>query len=485
MIDGYLSLLWATCVWFLVGCTLLLSTNYEFKDMVKRPYLVFGLGVGCHSLILFIYLILGFELTITTSLLAALPTILSWLIIRALCPRRSTWRLLRPPATLGLDKDTKLIKSMTLFCQLIILVQVVALIVAVTYMPENSDDGLARWGLKAKVLSHERSLKSDYFIDPHFSHSHPYYPLMIPLQMAHITVLDGDFNESAVRPLGAIFFIFMLMAFFDLLRHSGPDFHAWLFTAMLATIPRYTFDEGSANSMMADVPLAFFVLLTCILFIALKRNQRVGQAIVLGLCLASCGFTKAEGLHYAFIMLIAFVSACLLADRSRMRNYIKRLLVVSLVGSIALAPWLAFKQLNIEFEHANFPHQLTLSYVLAKIPRLIFVLPRLLLEGLDYTRYHISWILFYAGLIALGIRRRLGWTQWFLLITLVGFFCFYSLTFMLSAWWGQLDDDVCKRLMDFTIPRLILVTMPLVVYLTYLSPLVQKTQDTSSDSDPH
>ncbi len=125
--------------------------------------------------------------------------------------------------------------------------------------PMWSNDFLAIWGLKGKMIFATGAVPRRLFEDPSLGYSHPEYPLGLPFLYAAISFLLGRWDDHAMALLFPFLQAATLLALFGWLRRRGASGTVALGAAALLALfePLYSaFLTG-----MADVPYSFVALL--------------------------------------------------------------------------------------------------------------------------------------------------------------------------------------------------------------------------------
>ncbi len=175
--------------------------------------------------------------------------------------------------------------------------------------PMWSNDFLAVWGLKGKIIFTAGGVPRRLFTDPSLGFSHPEYPLGLPFLYAALSFLLGRWDDHAMALLFPFLQVATLLTLFGWLRRRGAALTLALCSvALLALLePLYcAFLTG-----MADVPYSFVTLLfgTALADTLDRTDTLAARRLALASFLAIS--TKNEGL----ILIAAGVLLCLLAFR--------------------------------------------------------------------------------------------------------------------------------------------------------------------------
>ncbi len=401
----YLKLFIALIFIFINGVSILSLLNFDLKEVVKKPYLPFCFGTGGISFLMFLLALLKLPFTLGSILTISLFLLLLAKVKRGLKRVKikyssiNNWRVNRG------DKLQSYQKIVIIICLLIIIFQTSFVFIDSLLVPERSTDGRLRWGFKAKILFTEQSLYVDYFQNPYYYLSHPIYPLLIPFQMANVFSFLGEINDRIVKIIFSLYLIMLIVAFYDYLRHVVSIPSALIFTSFLTTIPGLLRGEGSATTAMADVPIAFYLLIAIIFCLNYLRNRNGFLLVPLGLVLFFCSFTKFEGLFYSLIIILSFLTIILFEKRKCdifLKKHFPALLCSFLLPYLF---WLWFRFSYIKVNYSNYPETFHLNYIISRLHRLSFIVPRYIQEFLDLSKWHIVWILSIFG-VANIIKKR-------------------------------------------------------------------------------
>ena len=196
--------------------------------------------------------------------------------------------------------------------------------------PLWANDFIAIWGLKGKTifgaLGYPERMRS-------LQYAHPEYPLGLPLLYAGIAFLTGRWDDHAMALLFPFLQAATLLVLFGWLRRRGASpAVAGLATATVAWFePLYSaFLAG-----MAEVPLAFGMLLFGMALADTLEATDAGAVRRLALASALIAATKNEGL---FLAAVGFLAAIVFGKAVRWRAAAAALGPAPLVRSLHL-PW--------------------------------------------------------------------------------------------------------------------------------------------------
>lgn len=166
--------------------------------------------------------------------------------------------------------------------------------------PIWATDFLAIWGLKGKTIFFASGIPETLFRDPALAWSHPEYPLFLPLLFASLAAFARDWNDRALALLYPALQLGTILAAYGFLSRRVNRMAGAVAAALIGLfLPLYR----AGHVGMADIPLAFgLVLLSCAF---LDAGEKSSGAVRARLALASlfCAATKQEGL--LFVVLLA------------------------------------------------------------------------------------------------------------------------------------------------------------------------------------
>ena len=124
--------------------------------------------------------------------------------------------------------------------------------------PQRFWDERAIFGIKAKVLFTDGTIRSPSLADPDFVQGHPRYPLLIPLAETHVYALLGRIDDRWAKGIFPLLFAGLVLTYGGRLSvRFGPG-TGWLFTLLLATLPLLAPYELGFITGQGDAPVACY-----------------------------------------------------------------------------------------------------------------------------------------------------------------------------------------------------------------------------------
>ncbi len=196
--------------------------------------------------------------------------------------------------------------------------------------PLWSNDFLAIWGLKGKILFAQAGIPRRLFTDPSLGSSHPEYPLGLPLLYASVSFLLGRWDDHALALLFPFLQVATLFALFGWLRRRGAS--RTLALAAAALLAQFESLYSAFLAGLAEIPFSFAALLFGAAFSdVLDGSDRLA---VRRLALAS---VLAVSIKNEGLLLIAAAAAIALLESRRASAASRSALAALLVPAVLLS----------------------------------------------------------------------------------------------------------------------------------------------------
>lgn len=356
---------------------------------------------------------------------------------------------------------------------------VIAVIVIVVFFnllarPMYEFDSRAIWGMKAKILFHERTIFSEAVVNASSNHPHPRYPLLLPIAESWVFENIGQADDRLVRLLFLWFFIGLILSTYQLQRHfAGKVAAIWCVCALLVTPFLYSgVTEGGASSGYADVIVSFYITTSALAMILWMKEGNITFALV-GAILAACvALTKNEGLVFTVSLFLTTVVFSFLGkgrlktgDPARsdlsawLRDNLPKLYCLALyvlVVAIMLLPWFFVRSGLPKLLDENYVQYLNYRDIASSLHRLPQIMKTLAAELLNFKIWGVIWILIAASLG--GIGRTWRREAYFILMLMVLQLASYLAVFIITP--NELAGQLSSAL-----SRLLLHILPLGVTL--------------------
>jgi hypothetical protein len=176
--------------------------------------------------------------------------------------------------------------------------------------PMWATDFLAIWGLKGKTIFFASGIPDTLFRDPALAWSHPEYPLFLPLLFASFAAVARDWNDRALALLYPALHVGTMLAAYGFLTRRVSRLAGAVAAALIGLfLPLYR----AGHVGMADIPLAFGLVLLSCAFLDAREGSSASVRARLALASLFCAATKQEGL--LFVVLLAATMLLLPARR--------------------------------------------------------------------------------------------------------------------------------------------------------------------------
>jgi len=276
----------------------LLWPGRDLPRLLLKAALGTGLGLGLASLLYFLRLRLlpgqgGF---------AAFLAVLLALSLLAVYRRERASRPTPGPQ----PKLTRLQLSLLAGAAIAAAITLISFIYFEEISPHGRYDAWAVYNLRARFIYRAGSDWLATFSPDSYWNVHADYPLLLPLNTVWLWNALGAETPRAPMVLAGIFLfgtVGLLFAATALARSIGQ---ASLAALLLMAAPVFV-DRGASQT--ADIPLAFFILATCILLFLYNSEKRPALLILAGFTAGLAAWTKNDGLP----LVAAALAACVLS----------------------------------------------------------------------------------------------------------------------------------------------------------------------------
>ena len=383
----------------------LIWPDREFKSILFKSFLGFGLGLGINSLLFFIFLLLfdsrpGFF---------ALQILVMVLFVSVLVIRGRPFQF-----TPGAFKMPGLTQIVFLALAVGMLILGLRLYITVSLgEPQGAWDSWMIYNRAARFIYRGGEHWRDAFSPEMYWFFHTDYPPLVALNVASGWQALGQETVRVPMVVGAAFWIASAGMMFAGLNAYKTLGQASLGLLLLFSISDFT---GAGAKQVADIPVAFFILATGILIFLYSLKLQKGLLVLAGLSAGLAAWTKNEGLFFLIASLIGLGVAY--------RKELKQTFPWYLLGLAAPMAILVYFKIALAPPGDLF---VDLSTQLGQITELYRHQEILKQLGLDMTSL-FNWMLLAVYTLVLGIdRSRLRFPAFFacliiILLQLVGYY---------------------------------------------------------------
>jgi Dolichyl-phosphate-mannose-protein mannosyltransferase len=319
-------------------------------------------------------------------------------LILALGPGRAHVRRVGLARFFGLD----LLRAFPLWLRVIVVV-LVLLATSVTFGPLVGWDERAIFGLKARILFYEGSVRGEAFTDIGYVHFQARYPLLVPLLEAALLTVEGSPDDHFLKLLFVLFGLsLVLVVAGEARRLNGPRTGCFWGFLLMTTPMLIGPSEGHGMTAYADLPFAAFVTgATVLLGRALDLPGR-RDALLSGLFLGAALATKQEGAVWVLALGLALLLTLWRRPSARTAGLARRAVATAV-------PALFFLAVSFAAHRWTPPPILTESYAvvfrLDWLSRLFWrpleIAPFVFRELADWRLWGWTWLLVLVGLLVL------------------------------------------------------------------------------------
>ena len=170
--------------------------------------------------------------------------------------------------------------------------------------PMWATDYLAIWGLKGKTIYEVQALSSRLFRDSALYWAHREYPLLVPLTLASLAGMAGEWNDQALALLFPALSLATLALTYGFLSRRVSRIAGAAATLLTALCFRL---YSPVNAGTAEVPFALGAVLAACAFLDLLENNSAEVRGRLALAALFCASTKQEGTLWIALLGVAFL----------------------------------------------------------------------------------------------------------------------------------------------------------------------------------
>lgn len=294
-------------------------------------------------------------------------------------------------------------------------------------------DERAIFGLKARILHHEGSVRGEAFTDMGYVHFQARYPLLLPLLEASLFTLRGSRDDHALKLMFVFFGVsVVLVVAGEARRLYGERAGALWGLLLLATPMLIGPSDGEGMTAYADLPFAAFTTgATVLVGRSLEHHDR-GRPLLAGLLLGAALATKQEGAIWA----LALAAGALLSLRrhaaARPAGLARSAATMALPALLFLALGIAARQWTPPAVWAErYAAVFDFDWLRQLGGRPLAVAPIVLRQVTNWRIWGWGWLLVLAGLLLLR-RPRLTSPPFFWRATTLVVFAAYLGVFVVT-----------------------------------------------------
>jgi len=221
------------------------------------------------------------------------------------------WRVARKPAA-PRDEEPRQHRSWWPALMLLALAAVgagVYFVAASVVLPHGTWDAWAIWNARARFLLRGYPDVWTQAFSPAIGWSHPDYPLLLPASVARAWTYIGGERVIVPIAIAATFGVAILTTAAASVTRSTTAWRGALTAVMILASPVFLLNVAA---QWADVPLAFYILATCV-FAGRAMQADDGRAwwTLAGVAAGLAAWTKNEGIAFAAIAFVVYAAwAC-------------------------------------------------------------------------------------------------------------------------------------------------------------------------------
>lgn len=446
MLDSLPSGLYALAIIFIAGGAVFYAIECEpgrYARLERIAY-CYPLGLSALGMPMFLFSWIGLHINVVAISGLAVGAALAAIIWRRR-PLREYW--------LGNAPDPRM--PLTEFEWLLILIILLCLgarTVACALAPLNDWDGIALWGIKAKVLYYDTIKTTDYFHKPEYAYSHTPYPLLWPFMYAWVCTVVGQWDDLAMLVLNPVNFIAFTVLLYFVMKRFATRTVALGVTAIATSLPTVL---HYVECGQADIPLMLIWGASLFCLFDWMQSRRTPSLLLAAVLMGGAMFTKQEGrIVFGASLCAAIASVMAGAPTAQRKKLFGHVAIYAFVALAWVSPWLIF-QSDIKDHSWDFGGAGLSTVRWAETPALLktIVANALVLKNqVNLPKWHILWPLFALSYIVSPALRRYPWVC--LLLVFVLHAGGVGIVFLASHWAISLQG------MEIAFERFAMVMLP-------------------------
>ncbi len=429
----------------------ILFKNRYRNSVFLRLSLAYGFGTGVISLFMFYTSVAGFELCLKNLICLMIPfvVVFAFLGIR---------KIKKGLCCFSLRSILKKSRFTEWLLVLFILCSIALVFFKALFLPMHLPDNQVQWGLKAKILYHDKTIFSDDIFDPLRIKLHIRYPFLIPLIESGFFSFMGQMNDRLVKMPFPFYFMSLLFFIYGMQRKYCSRMHALIFTAMLASLPVFIRDiSGSAGSGYADVPLAFYYTVSALSLFQWIREENWQDIVLAGVFAGFALFTKQEA-AVTIMIIVSIIGCWLVLNRTNRKHGLRHLMLFIAIPVAMLVPWYIYRS-SIPVPSWEQDWSLSMAnpqYILAHLYRIRPIIISILKAIFTPVYWNFLWVIFFM-LLVFYPKRSFVFPELFVVsaVLLNMSALFAAIVFYPWDWWYNFLHDMY---------RLFMISIPLTVY---------------------
>lgn len=288
------------------------------------------------------------------------------------------------------------------------------------FNPYGLGDAIAIWNLRARYLYYA-GLDWDVTFSSVLEFSHLDYPLLIPLNVARSWEVLGQYTPITPAIIATFYTIGTVTLLFYITQKISGRTIAFLSLIALLVLPNYI---RWGAGQMADIPLAFYILLSVTLVIIGDDTKYENATILylLGLALGCASWVKNEGL----LFVLAFCIVSLLFLKSHLT--IKRWLQIAITFAPFLIVNIIFKSsIDVSNDLVSGQGVETLNRI-ADLSRYITIVTAYFTIGLPYLILLVLIIVYAVKILKFKTTKPSPFLTTLFILVLSGYFAVFLTT---------------------------------------------------------
>jgi hypothetical protein len=307
----------------------------------EKLSLSFGMGWGLISLLQFLFLYFGFQITILNTGAVILAIILAAFGFQKFSKESLPGVEGRPAVK---EEESPIFSKLEKFCLIGIFIGCFYALLKTFIFPIIDDDGVCNFAWKAKVIYY-----SNLFHEPLAAlvprmrdTSGGDYPPLIPLSEHFITLFLNEWNDLYPKIIFPLFYFSFLAGFFYVVKRFINRYFAIVFTFLLSGL-RFMSDQATWG--VADLSFTYYYCISFFLILSWMRTENSSFFYLSAFFSAFAVWTKNEGIPSLAILFLIIVLFFFFSHRRKIA-VLKEMFFYLMLEAALIIPVLYWKKLT-------------------------------------------------------------------------------------------------------------------------------------------
>ncbi len=209
------------------------------------------------------------------------------------------------------------------------------------FIPVFRADAIAHWMFQAKIFFVERRVPLDVLLKKVYDYRAD-YPLLVPLNLAWISICLQSWQETTVRTLFSLQYLGAVTFFYYSLKKRTGKLFALMSSLMVFSLPILL---AHAENGYADLTLAAYAMIATVFFFEWLMERKDRDIYLAAFFIGGAAWTKNDGIALVIAMVVSLI-AHLISNRSDIKRSAVMIVNFILISAVVFVPFKIFTMLN-------------------------------------------------------------------------------------------------------------------------------------------